>query len=137
MRRTSSFLLVAFTLACASPRPDLYPNATYERVGAETAKADADSCVARAKENVPSRAGEDLAADTAGNAAAGGAAGAVGGAISGGGAGMGAAIGAASAATWGFVKGIFTLGRQGPDDVQRRFAERCLGEKGYEVIGWR
>ena len=77
MRRTFSLLLVAWTLACASPRPVLYPNATYERVGAETAKADADSCVARAKENVPSRAGEDLAADTAGNAAAGGAAGAV------------------------------------------------------------
>jgi hypothetical protein len=131
-------LLLAFlSLACASPRPVLYPNATYERVGADAAKADADACVARAKENVPSKAGEDLAADTTGNAAAGGAAGAVAGAIGGGGAGIGAAIGAASAATWGFVKGLFTLGRQGPDDVQRRFAERCLGEKGYEVIGWR
>ncbi|HEX5064907.1 MAG TPA: hypothetical protein VFY49_02225 [Myxococcota bacterium] len=137
MRRTASVLLASLLLACASPRPVLYPNATYERVGAETAKADVDTCVARAKQNVPSRAGEDLAADTAGNAAAGGAAGAVGGAISGGGAGIGAAIGAATAATWGFVKGIFTLGRQGPDEVQRRFAERCLGEMGYEVIGWR
>lgn len=115
----------------------LYPNAKYEQVGAEVAKADAEACVTRAEESVPSKAGEDLAADTAANAGAGAAAGAVGGAISGGGAGIGAAIGAATAATWGFVRGIFTLGRQGPDDVQRRFAERCLGERGYEVIGWR
>jgi hypothetical protein len=115
----------------------LYPNAKYEQVGEEAARADVDACVARAKESVPSKAGEELVVDTAGNAAAGGAAGAVGGAISGGGAGIGAAIGAATAATWGFVKGLFTLGRRGPDEVQRRYAERCLGERGYEVIGWR
>lgn len=138
MRRAGSVLLLAsLALACASPRPVLYPNAKYEQVGAEAAQADVDACVARAKESVPSSAAGDLAADTAGNAAAGGAAGAVGGAISGGGAGIGAAIGAATAATWGFVKGLFTLGRQGPDDVQRRYAERCLAERGYEVIGWR
>jgi outer membrane lipoprotein SlyB len=113
-------------LACASPRPVLYPNATYERVGKETADAEVDTCVARAKENVSSRDAQEIATDTAGNAAAGGAAGAV-----------GAAIGAATAATWGFVKGLFRLGTRGPDDVQRRFAERCLADRGYEVIGWR
>jgi hypothetical protein len=137
VRLHGSLLLVTLALACASPRPVLYPNAKYEQAGAEAAQADAEACVARAEESVPSKAGEDLAADTAANAGAGAAAGAVGGAISGGGAGIGAAIGAATAATWGFVRGIFTLGRQGPDDVQRRFAERCLGERGYEVIGWR
>lgn len=137
MRRLRALVIVSSVLACASPRPVLYPNATYERVGKETADADVDACVARAKENVKSRDAQEIATDTAGNAAAGGAAGAVGGAISGGGAGIGAAIGAASAATWGFVKGLFRLGTRGPDDVQRRFAERCLGDRGYEVIGWR
>lgn len=137
MRRRAALALVVCVLACASPRPVLYPNATYERVGKETADADVDTCVARAKENVKSRDAQEIATDTAGNAAAGGAAGAVGGAISGGGAGIGAAIGAATAATWGFVKGLFRLGTSGPDDVQRRFAERCLADRGYEVIGWR
>jgi len=137
VRRRAALALAACLLACASPRPVLYPNATYDRVGKETADADVDTCVARAKENVKSNAAQEIATDTAGNAAAGGAAGAVGGAISGGGAGMGAAIGAASAATWGFVKGLFNAGTRGPDDVQRRFAERCLADRGYEVIGWR
>ncbi|HVN39861.1 MAG TPA: hypothetical protein VMW19_16985 [Myxococcota bacterium] len=136
-RRFVALVLATGLLGCASPRPVLYPNATYERVGKETAEADIDTCVARAKENVKSRDAQEVATDTAGNAAAGGAAGAVGGAISGGGAGMGAAIGAATAATWGFVKGLFRVGTRGPDDVQRRFAERCLADRGYEVIGWR
>ena len=137
MRRHGTLTLAILALACASPRPVLYPNAKYEQVGAEAARAEADACVARAKESVPSKAAEDLAADTAGNAGAGAAAGAAAGAIGGGGAGIGAAIGAATAATFGFVKGLFTLGRQGPDETQRRFAERCLAERGYEVIGWR
>jgi outer membrane lipoprotein SlyB len=137
VRRRAALALAAFALACASPRPVLYPNATYERVGKETADADVNTCVANAKENVKSRDAQEIATDTAGNAAAGGAAGAVGGAISGGGAGIGAAIGAATAATWGFVKGLFRLGTRGPDDVQRRYAERCLADRGYDVIGWR
>ena len=134
MRRLGSLALAALLVACAA-RPVFYPNATYERVGEATARADADACVARAKENVPSREAEDIATQTAGNAGAGAAAGAAAGAIGGGGAGIGAAIGAASAATFGFVKSLFV--RRGPDEVQRRFAERCLTERGYEVIGWR
>ena len=137
MRRCAALALATLTLACASPRPVLYPNATYERVGAEAARTDVDACVARAKENVPSNQAQEIAADTAGNAGAGAAAGAVAGAIGGGGAGIGAAIGAASAATFGFVRSLFSFGRSGPDEVQRRFAERCLAERGYEVIGWR
>jgi hypothetical protein len=137
VRRGAALILATFLLACASPRPVLYPNATYERVGKETADADVDTCVARAKESVPSRDAQEVATDTAGNAGAGAAAGAAAGAIGGGGAGIGAAIGAASAATFGFVKGLFRLGTRGPDDVQRHYAERCLAERGYEVIGWR
>jgi hypothetical protein len=24
-----------------------------------------------------------------------------------------------------------------PDDIERRFVEQCLREKGYQVIGWK
>jgi len=122
-------------IACASPRPVLYPNATLERVGADAAAADVDACLARAREAVPSNEAQEVARDTAGRAGAGAAAGAAAGAIGGGGAGIGAAVGAASAATWSFVTALFR--RRGPDEVQRRYTERCLGERGYEVIGWR
>jgi hypothetical protein len=133
VRRALPLCLLA--LACASPRPVLYPNAAYERAGAEAARADAEACLAKAREAVPSNDAQEIATDTAGNAAGGAAAGAAAGAIGGGGAGIGAAIGAASAASFSFVRGLF--GRRGPDAVQRRYAERCLAERGYEVIGWR
>ena len=136
MRRATTILsLCPLALACASPRPVLYPNAAYERAGAESARADADACVEKAVTAVPSNDAQEIATDTAGSAGAGAAAGAAAGAIGGGGAGVGAAVGAASAASWSFVKGLFS--RRGPDPVQRRYAERCLAERGYEVIGWR
>jgi hypothetical protein len=127
--------LLGLLLACASPRPVLYPNPTLERVGGEAAAADIERCLALARDAVPSTEAQEIARDTAGNAGAGAAAGAAAGAIGGGGAGIGAAVGAASAATFGFVRALFR--RRGPDEVQRRFTERCLGERGYEVIGWR
>jgi len=113
----------------------LYPNPTLERVGVEAAQADVDWCLARAKEAIPSTEAQEIARDTAGNAGAGAAAGAAAGAISGAGAGTGAATGAATAATFGFVRRLFQ--RRGPDPVQQRYAERCLAERGYDVIGWR
>jgi hypothetical protein len=36
----------------------------------------------------------------------------------------------------GLVRGIFRT-RRDPDPAYRHFMERCLSEKGYEVIGWR
>jgi hypothetical protein len=134
--RPGAFLaLLGLLLACASPRPVLYPNPTLERAGPEAAAADVDGCLARAREAVPSTEAQEIARDTAGNAGAGAAAGAAAGAIGGGGAGTGAAVGATSAATFGFVRALFQ--RRGPDEVQRRYAERCLAERGYDVIGWR
>jgi len=135
MRFRGLLALLGLLLACASPRPVLYPNPTLERVGADAAKADVERCVALARDAVPSTEAQEIARDTAGNAGAGAAAGAAAGAIGGGGAGTGAAVGAASAATFGFVRALFQ--RRGPDEVQRRYAERCLGERGYEVVGWR
>lgn len=134
-RHRSAPAFAILLLACASPRPVLYPNETYQRVGATVAQADVDACLAKAKEIAPSREAQQIATETAANAGAGAAAGAAAGAISGGGAGIGAAIGATTAATFNFVRSLFV--RRGPDEVQRSYTDRCLGERGYEVMGWR
>ena len=44
---------------------------------------------------------------------------------------QGAAVGAAG----GLVQGAYESGS--PDEIQRAYTQRCLGEKGYQVIGWR
>jgi hypothetical protein len=54
--------------------------------------------------------------------------------VSGGGAGRGAAIGAATGATAGAVHGA--VKSSGPSPIYKNFVDRCLREKGYEVIGW-
>lgn len=136
-------LALALAVGCASPRPVLYPNAKYESVGREVAEVDIEECIAIAEDAGASSEGEragEIAKDTAENAGAGAAAGAVGGAIRGGRAGIGAAIGAATAATWTFVRGglrwIFGRGDRN-DRLERRFVERCLADRGYEVVGWK
>jgi len=55
-------------------------------------------------------------------------------AVAGGGAGRGAAIGAATGATAGAIHGA--VKSSGPSPAYKNFADRCLREKGYEVIGW-
>jgi outer membrane lipoprotein SlyB len=49
-------------------------------------------------------------------------------------AGRGAAMGAAGGGSAGLLRGLF--GSRDPDPVQKRFVEKCLREKGYQVIGW-
>jgi hypothetical protein len=39
------------------------------------------------------------------------------------------------AATYSVFRSIFR--RRDPDLVRKRFVERCLAERGYEVAGWR
>jgi outer membrane lipoprotein SlyB len=124
-------------LGCATPEPILYPNATLEANGQEQADADTDRCsqLAEKYEASSNRAGE-IAGGAAEDAAVGGAAGAAGGAVWGGDAGRGAAAGAAAGVAGGVVRGIFRT-RRDPDPAYRHFMERCLADKGYEVIGWR
>jgi hypothetical protein len=132
---TAAVVLALVAAACGPRRPILYPNAHYEKVGAEIAEHDIDDCFRRAKESgVRSGAGREAAGNVGGGAAAGGAGGAVAGAISGG-AGRGAAAGAAGGAVVGLFHWMFR--RQGSDPTLRLFVERCLTEKGYELGGWR
>jgi len=127
-------LLLVAVMGCAARRPVLYPNEHLLQVGEDAAEQDVDECIRLANEHVSSgKGGEGVARDTAVGAATGGAAGAVGGAIWGN-AGRGAASGAAAGATAGLLHRFFR--RPEPSTAHREFVTRCLGDKGYEPIGW-
>lgn len=125
----------------ASPaaRPVLYPNATLNRVGEAQGRAEADACMARAASAglTPAENSNAVARGAGVGAATGGVAAAVGALITGRGsegvvrAGVG---GAAVGGSAGAVQGVFRNGR--PSSTYRTFVQRCLGEKGFDVIGW-
>jgi outer membrane lipoprotein SlyB len=123
--------------ACAGPQPVLYPNPHLKQVG----QTRADGDIAECRRQAEAAGATGSAATTAGGAATsagtgavvGAAAGAVGGAI-GGSAGTGAAIGAASGATAGLISSLFGGAQVSP--AYKSFVERCLRERGYDIVGW-
>ncbi len=134
-----ALLSLAFA-ACAGPRPILYPNTTYEEAGKRGAERDVDECVALAKEfeaRPPIQPQEGLGGDVLEDATVGAATGAAVGAVVGN-AGRGAGAGAAGGAARSLVRGIFrgTRDRSG-ETAFHPFVERCLEERGYELVGWR
>jgi len=123
----------------ASAQPVLYPNATLQRVGDAQGRAEGQACMSRAmaaglgplqsSNEVGRRAGEGAA--TAGVASA------IGALVTGrGGEGLlrAGAVGAAVGGSAGAVSGAFHNDR--PNPTYRSFVQRCLGEKGFDVIGW-
>ena len=140
--RTSTFHGVVAVLAvtlllfgCASTQhPVLYPNVHLQQVGQQQAERDIDTCHQMASAYVQRSPGKDVASKTAMGGAGGAAIGAVGGTVSGGGAGRGAAIGAATGATAGALGGL--VKQAAPSPIYKNFVDRCLRERGYEVIGW-
>lgn len=126
--------LACLSLACSAYQPVLYPNSKLEQVYQDEVDRDIAYCEAVAKEYTenPSRA-RRAAGDATEGAVVGGATGAAAGAVLGS-VGRGAGAGAAAGAAGGLVRGLFR-GRE-PTPVYRRFVERCLSDKGYEVIGW-
>jgi hypothetical protein len=141
-----ALLLAGLTLAgCASTgsgsatsRPVLYPNAAYNRVGDVQAQNEVVACQSRASAaGLRAEQGSQVAQRAGEGAAVAGVASAVGALVFGRGTdGMlrsgigGAAIGGAAGATQAAVRG----GQ--PNSVYRSFVQRCLGEKGFDVIGW-
>jgi outer membrane lipoprotein SlyB len=134
----SRFLIIPliFLVACAGPKPVLYPNNHFEQVGRERADQDVAECEEWASEYVSqTKAGEKVAGQTVAGGAIGAASGAVGGAIVGS-AGLWAAIGAAVGATQGLLVGLFRAGSSDPSPAYQNFVNRCLKEQGYEPMGW-
>jgi outer membrane lipoprotein SlyB len=134
---TAVLTLVMIVAGCAhSQSPVLYPNAKLKEAGKAQADAEISACRSLADDYVSSgtATAKEIGKDTAAGGVGGAAVGAVAGAVSGGGAGRGAAIGAATGATAGAVHGTFKS--SGPSPVYKNFVDRCLRERGYEVIGW-
>ncbi len=117
--------------ACAKKRPVLYPNATYKAAGETVAQSDIDDCIQLAADHGHvTDSGKNVAGSTAKGAAVGGAVGAVTGRP-----GRGLAAGAAGGGAGGLARGAMKSGD--PDEIERRFVEQCLRDKGYKVIGWK
>jgi hypothetical protein len=140
MRTSSSRILIAVTFAaavgCASTqRPVLYPNAALQRAGQAQAERDIDDCMRRAESHGLAPAGNTrVVRRGAEGAAVGAAAGAAGAAVYGGDVGRAAGTGAAAGAAAGTVRGGFEAAD--PNPTYRNFVQRCLRERGYDVIGW-
>lgn len=128
--------LLAAACAGAPQRPVLYPNAKLKQVGDAQVRRDVAECVALAHRSgaQPTDVGRAMRPAAEG-AAVGGATGAVGSAIRGGNVMEGATAGAAIGGTAGAVHGAFRASE--PSALHRNFVQRCLRERGYEVIGWR
>ena len=148
LRRTTLLAAVVTTFVlsgCAttgpsspSARPVLYPNATLTRVGDAQARVEADACMSRASQAglTPDQANNEVGRRAGQGAATAGVAAAVGAIVTGrsSDAVRAAATGAAVGGSAGAVSGAFHNDKVNP--VYRQFVQRCLSEKGFDVIGW-
>ncbi|WP_395168500.1 cell envelope biogenesis protein OmpA [Piscirickettsia salmonis] len=129
-------LVAAMLVGCAST-PKLYPNAKYKRVGKAVVQQDINVCTQEADEYLQSSKAKQVLKGAGTGAAVGAAGGAAVGVVSGlisgnwssilGSTAVGAGVGAAAGGT---AAGI------SPDQLKRRYVNRCLVNKGYEVLGW-
>ena len=134
-RRLAAAGPLLLVLGCASSQPVLYPNEHLRRTGDEAAARDIAECRAEAEEAVGSGKAERVAEQATEDAVVGGATGAaVGGIVRGHSAGRGAAAGAAAGAVRTVTRAA--LRWNDPDPLVVAWTERCLGDRGYEVVGW-
>ncbi len=136
MKQLSILFIILLLTGCSSSRPVLYPDDQAGHGGQQAINSAIDACKASARKAGISKTsfqGERTATNTAKGAAVGAVSGLVGGAISGG-LGIGAAIGAASGATAGLLSSLFSVDE--PNPTYQNFVNRCLQDKGYQVLGW-
>jgi outer membrane lipoprotein SlyB len=129
----AALLSIAVGACASSQRPVLYPNTHLQSVGNETAQRDIDQCLQLADNAGLSRSNNQVVKRGAEGAAVGAAGGSVGTLVSGGNVGTGAAAGAAAGATAGAIYGA--LGNNA-NSTYRNYVQRCLHDRGYDVIGW-
>ena len=126
-------LILLFLAGCGYQRPVLYPNARLKQVGESQAQTEITECMNLAEAYVKSHPEAKVVGSAAVGAGAGAAVGGAMGSVTGH-LGRGAAIGAAGGAVAGAIRGTSRASR--PSPVFKNFVNRCLGEKGYEPIGW-
>ena len=141
---TAALLGAALLAGCAttgpsspSARPVFYPNATLNLVGHVQAESDSDQCIRSAKGAglTPEEKDNAVAHGVAKGAAMGGVAGVVGGLVRGR---PDRAIenGVAGVAVGGSVGAVAGAFHEKPSGTFRHYVQRCLKDKGYDVIGW-
>lgn len=123
------FVLILLVVSCAS-KPQLYPNQKYKSAGQDVAKKDVDQCMKESEAYLKNSKGKQVAKGAGAGAAIGAAMGAVSGIFTGN-MGRGAVRGGAIGAAGGGAAGAIS-----PDELKQRYVNQCLGEKGYQVIGW-
>jgi outer membrane lipoprotein SlyB len=121
-----------------SARPVLYPNAALNRVGDAKAREEADACMGRAQAAglTPDEKNNEAARRAGQGAATGGVAAAVGALVTGRGLDGAIRSGAAGAAVGGSAGAVSGAMNEKASATYRHFVQRCLSEKGFEVIGW-
>lgn len=129
LKMSSYIFLISAIYGCSS-KPVLYPNSTLKTVGKTQANHDIDQCLADADEYLESPKAKKILGSTGKGAIFGGAIGAVTGALTGDFT-RGIAHGAAIGGTAGGVGEAIS-----PDQLKRAYVNRCLAEKGYQVMGW-
>lgn len=133
MRRLLTALAVVALVSGCTTRPVVVANEQRPPAGGAAPQADIDACLAEAKQAVESGRATEVAQNTAEGAAVGGAVGAATGAVLG--QGRGAGAGAAGGAAGAFVRSM--LRWREPDPVEKGYVNRCLRQRGYDVLGWR
>jgi len=127
-------LLALFGCASADTRPVLYPNSHLQSVGRSQAERDTDACLRLARQyGAEADKSSQVANKTATGAAVGGASAGAWGLVRGDAAER-ALAGAAAGAAGGLVSGGIQASQ--PGTVFKRFVERCMADRGYDVIGW-
>jgi uncharacterized protein YcfJ len=130
LRCAAALLLLS---GCA-PKPVLYPNDKYKATAPDQVQSDIDDCRKQAKDFVKTHKADIVAAHTGAGAAMGALFGLILGAFTGDNGravSEGAAMGAAGGAVGGGAQAAT------PDAVTKRFVDICLGNKGYQPIGWK
>lgn len=141
----SVLLLTAGLSGCASTgaastsaRPVFYPNAKFNSAGQDRANQDAETCMgqARAAGLTPEEKDNAVLHGAEKGAAVGGVASAVGALVRGKGVERVVENGAAGAAVGGSVGAVAGAFHEKPSGTYRHYVQRCLRDKGYDVIGW-
>ncbi len=132
----AGLVLGGWLAGCASapPKPVLYPNNHMQSVGQAQANQDIAACKQLAHSSgVAENKDGEVGKKAVGGAAVGGAAAGAWGLVRGD-AGQRALAGAAAGAAAGTVRGGMQATETSP--IFKNFVNRCLRERGYEVIGW-
>lgn len=119
-------------------RPVLYPNATFKQIGEARALEEVDICMGSAIRAglTPDEKDNAVGHSAAKGAAVGGTLGAVGSLVRGRGADRAVGAGLRGAVVGGTVGAVAGSFQEKPNMTYRQFVQRCISERGLEVIGW-